>query len=330
MKKVLILRFSSIGDIVLTTPVVRALKTQISNVEVHYATKQQFVGVLEHNPHITRLHALQKNQSLSSFAHTLKQEHFDFVVDLHNNLRTRLIKWRLGVKSAAFPKLNLAKWLYVHFKKPMPVQHIVERYMQAASPLGAVLDNDGLDFFIPAAQRLAITDLPPSFASGFVAFAIGGQHATKRLPANKIIEFALVLNQPIAFLGGPEDKPIAEEVLMALRAHNSSQTYIHGCGVWNLNQSASVLDLATLVLTHDTAMMHIAAALNKKIVAVWGNTSPELGMYPYKATHVNVQNMQLSCRPCSKIGFKACPKKHFKCMQDLHITPQIIDVNQSE
>ena len=109
--KILVLRFSSIGDIVLTTPVVRALAQQVPDAEVHFATKPGYRGLLEPNPYITKVHCL--TGSLGEFVQELKAERFDYIIDLHNNLRTRLVKLQLGVKSSSFDKLNWQKWLLV-------------------------------------------------------------------------------------------------------------------------------------------------------------------------------------------------------------------------
>lgn len=128
MPKVLVLRFSSIGDIVLTTPVVRNLKQQLSGAEVHYCTKSQFRILLENNPYVDKAFYLDK--SLNNLIDELKKENYDYVIDLHNNLRSSIIKWRLGKKSFTFDKLNLKKWLLVNLKvNKLPSLHIVDRYM---------------------------------------------------------------------------------------------------------------------------------------------------------------------------------------------------------
>ncbi len=321
MKKILVVRFSSIGDIVLTTPVLRALAAQLPQAEVHFCTKKQFENILKDNPYVHSVHCLDKN--FSDLLRQLKAEKFDFVLDLHHNLRSFRLKWHLGRPSASFDKLNWRKWLYVKFKMPMPKQHIVERYMATAAKLGIRPDGKGLDYFVPEKDNLTFQDFPDPFQQGFVAFAIGGQHATKRLPSSKIIELSLKIDRPLIFLGGREDREVAEYVVKALRNQKPHALVMHGCGLWNLNQAAAVVRLAEQVWTHDTAMMHVAAAFGKKIVAIWGNTTPELGMYPYQSPHFNLENKQLKCRPCSKIGYASCPEEHFKCMNALSFTEEL-------
>jgi len=328
--KILVLRFSSIGDIVLTTPVVRALAQQVPSAEVHFATKPGYRGLLEPNPYVTKVHCL--TGSLGELVEQLKAERFDYIIDLHNNLRTRLIKLRLGVKSSSFDKLNWQKWLLVNFKiNKLPDVHIVQRYLAAAAPLGVKDDGQGLDYFIPPAQEVALKTLPQSFQRGYAAVAIGAQHATKRLPLEKLVELCQRLApRPIMLLGGPEDAPVAEAIIAAVaqaKDHSPIHPSTHppienGCGRYSLHQSASLLRQAAFVVSHDTGLMHIAAAFGKEIFSVWGNTVPEFGMYPYRTDFQVLEVKGLSCRPCSKIGFAKCPQGHFKCMRE-----QVLDLN---
>lgn len=312
MTKFLILRFSSIGDIVLTTPVVRCLKQQYPDAEVHYATKKSYKSLLENNPYIDKILVLENG--LNELVKSLQSERYDYIIDLHNNLRTTIIKLRLGVKSFSFDKLNLQKWLLVKFKKNlMPNVHIVDRYMKTVESLGVKNDNKGLDYFIPEKDEMPLDWLPENFRNGYAVYAIGGQHETKKLPLNKMIELCQTIQLPLVLIGGKEDVVISEQLII-----NSKNILIFDtCGKCNLNQSASIIKNAKIVYTHDTGMMHVAAALKKKVISIWGNTVPEFGMYPYQTDFEVIENRDLNCRPCSKIGYKKCPLGHFKCMNDL-------------
>lgn len=313
MPKILILRFSSIGDIVLTTPVVRAVKQQVPNAEVHYCTKSNFRAILEANPYIDQVHCL--GDSLSTLIEELKKEKFDYVIDLHRNLRTSIIKFRLGVKSKSFDKLNFEKWLMVNFKiNKLPEVHIVDRYLDAGSALGIKADGKGLDYFIPPADRVAISVLPAGFENGYAAFAIGAQHFTKRLPEEKILELCRKITLPILLMGGKEDAERGNYLETELK--KEGRLVYNSCGKFNLNQSASLVEQSQVVFSHDTGLMHIAAAFGKEIYSIWGNTIPGFGMYPYKTKFHVFENRSLSCRPCSKIGYQKCPKGHFKCMME--------------
>ncbi len=312
MQKILILRFSSIGDIVLTTPVVRCLKKQLPSSEIHYLTKPAFATILENNPYIDKIHVLDK--PLLDKIKDLKAIGFDCILDLHHNIRTLLIKSLLDIPTFSFNKLNVEKWLLVNTGIDiLPSVHIVDRYFETAKNLDIKNDNQGLDFFIADS-----IELPKNLPATYIAFAIGAQHATKRLPTNKIIDLCNQLHLPVILLGGKEDIEPGNQI-----ANSSTNQIINLCGQTNLQQSALVIKHSFKVIAHDTGLMHIAAALGKDVLSVWGNTIPQFGMYPYtknnKSNYSLFEVTNLSCRPCSKIGFNSCPKQHFNCMnqQDL-------------
>lgn len=309
--KVLIIRFSSIGDIVLTTPVVRCLKQQL-NCELHYLTKRSHASILDPNPYLNRVWTIEKK--VGEVKAQLKLEGFDYIIDLHNNIRSRQVKWALKAKAYTFNKINWQKWLMVNFKiNRLPKIHIVERYLQPATKLGIKNDGKGLDYFIPKEQAINIKE-QFQIQGDYIAFAIGAAHATKRLPNEKIIEICKKIRLPILLLGGPVEAKEGEFI-----AEQSGKHVLNTCGQLKLHQSASVVHQAYKVITHDTGMMHIAAAFQKEILSIWGNTIPEFGMHPYygsqedRNTIFEVKN--LPCRPCSKIGHETCPKGHFKCMK---------------
>ncbi len=318
LKKILIIRFSSIGDIVLTTPLVRCLKKQLPGTELHYLTKKVFLPVLECNPYIDKVHYI--NTNISEVLLDLKKEGFDFVIDLHKNLRTFILKTRLRIKTRSFQKLNFEKFLLVNFKiNRLPNLHIVDRYLETASSLGVVNDGMGLDYFIPENEQLSMPDLPIQYKDGFIGAVIGGQHETKLFPLDKWIELITKINKPIVLLGGPDDFEMGEEI-----AKPFGDKVWNTCGKFSLNQSASLVKIADQIITNDTGLMHIAAAFKKTIISVWGNTTPDFGMYPYMPkdqTHKMsmIQVHGLKCRPCSKIGYSKCPKTHFDCMNKMNV-----------
>ena len=316
--KVLILRFSSIGDIVLTTPVLRCLKTQLGNIEIHYATKKQYRPLLSSNPYIDKLNLL--DEDLSALTNELKKENFDLVIDLHRNLRTAVIKSRLRKKSSSFQKLNVRKWLEVRFKlHVLPKKHIVDRYLDTVSHLGIKNDGKGLDYFIPDEEKIPVSTLPAFCRNGYTAVVIGAIHNTKKLPVEKLCELCLNIKTAVILIGGPEDKENGDQIASA-----DPQKIWNACGLFSLNGSASLLQMAQKVYSHDTGMMHIAAALQKDIVSIWGNTIPEFGMFPYYGDRLTLEEQRsmkkvlevehLYCRPCSKIGYDKCPQGHFRCM----------------
>ncbi|MFB9863907.1 glycosyltransferase family 9 protein [Rufibacter immobilis] len=326
MKKILIIRFSSIGDIVLTTPVIRCVKEQVPGAEVHFCTKAAFRNIIASNPYVDKVFCLEK--SLKDLLAQLKAENYDLVLDLHNNLRTRILKTRLGRPARSFDKLNYRKWLLVKFKiNRMPDVHIVDRYLATAAPLGVKNDGKGLDYFIPEQDEVDMRTLPQTHQNGYYAMAIGAQHYTKRLPVDRLIELCAKINGPIVLLGGKEDLEVGRMVEMYFSSEPYSsqvseggkQTVIYNaCGKYNLNGSASLVRQARAIFSHDTGLMHIAAAFQKKIYSIWGNTVPAFGMYPYTQDYEVMEVKNLYCRPCSKIGYSQCPQRHFRCMREIN------------
>jgi ADP-heptose:LPS heptosyltransferase len=312
--KFLVIRLSSIGDIVLTSPVIRCIKNQIGDSEVHFLTKFQYSAVLSNNPNIDRLWLLQNN--LSELIEELKSQNFDYIIDLHNNLRTWRIKNKLRCLAFSYNKLNFQKWLLVNFKiNKLPEKHIVDRYMDTLSIFGVVNDDKGLDYYTSPEDEIFTDEITQMLPVKYAALCIGAQHNTKKATPESLAVFCDHATLPVVILGGNEDVDAANKILRL----SNNKNLISLAGRLRLNQSAVIVRKAELVVSHDTGLMHIAAAYKKRIISLWGNTIPEFGMYPYM-THPDsmiFENKSLSCRPCSKIGFSQCPQKHFKCMLDL-------------
>lgn len=312
MVKFLIVRFSSIGDIILTTPVIRGLKLQIEEAEIHYLTKKRYEGVLSSNPYLDKMYILDNN--FRSIMRILKKEKYDYIIDLHRNIRTARLKFSLASISFSFNKLNKLKWLLVNFKiNKLPNVHIVDRYLETVKLFSVENDKKGLDYFIPPGDEVNTETLFGCKPGEYLVIVVGGGHNTKQIPEESLIKIINDLQINCILIGGSEDSEKAGNVLEGI---NENAKVINQVGKLSINQSASVIQQSRLILTPDTGMMHIASAFQKKILSVWGNTVPSFGMYPYlpgKDSEL-FEVKELSCRPCSKIGFKTCPKKHFNCM----------------
>lgn len=330
--KLLLIRFSSIGDIVLTTPVLRCIRRQYPDAEIHFLVKQSFKAVVAHNPYIDVIHTLDKD--LDESIAELKQVKFDYVIDLHRNLRTMRVKRALDAPALTFNKLNFRKWLYVNFKwNVMPDKSIVDRYFEGMQALKLKNDGQGLDYFIADQQVTSQDDIPMGHWAGFIACVIGGSYATKKFPVSKWQELAAQSPYPMILLGGPEDREEGNEIAKV----DSGKVY-NACGKFSLNESADLVKRAKVVISNDTGLMHIAAAYKKPVISLWGNTTPEMGMFPYYGFNNLNQNVAqlsvihevkgLGCRPCSKIGYHKCPKKHFRCMNDIEVGPIIESVKR--
>jgi ADP-heptose:LPS heptosyltransferase len=320
--KILVIRFSSMGDIIYTTPVVRCLKEQLPNAEIHFLTKPAFKYIYDNNPYVEKLLLLKP--TLSETVADIKMEKYDYIIDLHNNLRTAIIKTLTGIKASTFHKQTVLKWLSLrmnlHLVAPI---HLVDRYMATVSFLGVKNDDGPINYYLKADHSLAKL-LPPSHQNIYVAFIIGATHFTKRMPNNKIISICNDINYPIVLLGGGDVKVNGDEIKEAL----GDKVY-NACGVTSLDESVYIVSKAHSVVGFDTGLTHIAEAFDRPIVSVWGGTAPELlGVQPYKVKDVLVSETDISCRPCSKFGLAKCPLGHFKCMTEMPEKPITDFVNK--
>lgn len=313
MVKFLIIRFSSIGDIVLTTPVVRGLKQQVEESEVHYLTKKQFLPAIKANPYIDQIHVFDDN--LGKVIRILRKQNFDYIIDLHRNLRSFRVKNSLRRFSFSFQKLNREKWLMVNLKiNRLPEKHIVQRYLETVTHFSVEEDGKGLDYFVAPEDEWDFRQDYPLLRKPFWVAVVGGGHATKQIPAEKLAMLINSIDVPVVLLGGPDDTNKSEQIMGLC----PGRPLIDLTGKINLNRSAYLVKHCRLILTPDTGLMHIAAAFKKTVFSVWGNTIPQFGMFPYHADGASrIYEVEgLKCRPCSKIGYEQCPRKHFRCMVD--------------
>lgn len=314
--KFLVIRFSSIGDIVLTTPAIRCIKQQVPGAEVHFLTKKKFKAVTIGNPYIDKFHYLDDNYAATMQA--ICNEQFDYIIDLHKNLRTLRLWLQTDTRTKWFSyrKLSFQKFVLTKFHiNTMPGIHISQRCLNTLKPLGIKDDGKGLDYFIPKSEEIKIEDLPLSHQMGFIAVVIGASFFTKKLPVPKLQELCSKINHPIILVGGKEDFEEGDAVskIEPVKIYNA-------CGKFNLNESADIIRRAKLVISHDTGFQYIACAFNKPVMAVWGGTSPKLDVEPYYGSavaqkHTNFIVPGLPCQPCSNFGTRTCPRKHFKCMR---------------
>jgi len=316
VNKFLFVRFSSIGDIVLTTAVIRCLKLQKPEAEIFFLTKSRFKPLLENNPYLKKVIGIES--SINDAVKEIKEINPDCIIDLHANLRSRLLALKIRKKTFSIPKLNFLRWKMVYTRKREALPHINSRYFKALEKFGITYDGLGLDYFLGELERknkdLAQLDL----SADFDVWIIGATHFTKRLPAEKIIEGINIRQRPAVLIGGSDEHTAGSGIAAACNF-----PVINLCGKTNFDETALVIQKAKIVFTNDTGFMHVAAALKKKIVSFWGGTVPELGMSPLlpkiSTPAMIVENNQISCRPCSKIGKAACPLGHFSCMKEINM-----------
>jgi len=330
MKRILLIRFSSIGDIVLTSSTITLLKKENPTAEIHYLCKASFSELVQYNPAISEVHAWTKEKA-DEILKTLQSLHFDYVIDLQNNLRSALIRFRLARPSAVLDKENWKKWKMVHFhNRTIDIPHIVHRYEDTLAILGIKSQyNTPLSFHFPktidrelqtylAEQNISLTH------SRTLAVVLGAQHATKKWILSSLAEALNTLGMPVLLLGGKNETEEASTLLTLLKV-----PCVNVVGKSSLLLSAALMQKCSAVLAYDTGFMHIAAALGKSIFSIWGGTVPELGFAPYTKDALILENNEAKCRPCDKIGKNTCPKGHFACMKELSAKQVVEEIRKN-
>lgn len=322
--KFLVIRTGDIGDIVLSTPVIRCIKKQLPLAEVHFLLNSRFRLLLEQNPYVDKVHSFTESETIGE---ELRSENFDIVIDLQDDRFSRRIIRELGVTAKSYDRLAFKKALYTRFKvNTMPSLHVVDRYLKTVESLQVKDDGEGLDYFIPSRDEVVEKDIPASHHLGYIALVIGGSKFNKKMPVEKLKEICLAIDHPIILLGANEDFNEGYQVssIDPVKIYNA-------CGKFNLNESADLLKKSRLVISHDTGLMHIAAAFKKPIISVWGSTVPSFGMVPYygkrfqnRVSSEMIQVKNLWCRPCSERGLDHCPQGHFKCMKKISV-PAVVE-----
>jgi ADP-heptose:LPS heptosyltransferase len=251
MAKILVIRFSSIGDIVLATPVLRCIKDQLPGAELHFLTKSSFKQVTIANPYIDKFFYFDKE--LGPLTDALRAEQYDHVIDLHNNIRSKRIRKALKRPTEVIDKLSFQKVLLTKLNiNLMPGRHITQRSLDTVKALGVRNDGKGLDYFVPEEENVPLDQIPTSHHAGYIAIVIGASYATKRMPVHKFQELCYKLEHPVILLGGKEDRDSGE-----LIASVDPVKIYNACGKFSLNESADLIRQSKLVVSHDTGMQDI-------------------------------------------------------------------------
>lgn len=308
---------------VLCAPAINLLRHHLGqDAELHFLTKAAFAPLLAPNPKLSRIHSLKAD--LSETIRELRAENFDYVLDLHQSLRSLRVLLALRKPFSVFDKLSFRRWLFTRFRlRHLLISHVCERYTEAAKkclqylhiPLQADFVAE-LDFFLSEAAEVRAEQLDFPF-EGSYAVVLGATHATKKWLPAYFLETINRLGLPVVLLGGKAERKEAEEIIAGIKV-----PFFDAVGGFDLQTSAAMLSRTRFVLTHDTGFMHIAAAFRKPVFALWGSTAPSLGFAPYQTQHIPLELADLACHPCSKMGTANCPQGHFNCMRQL--SPELV------
>lgn len=308
LNKILVIRLSSLGDVLLTTPVLRALKQKFKTSEIHFLVKPQFADAVRYNHNISKIHEYDPER-IDEIKSILEKERFDLTIDLQNNFRSRDITRGLKSELRKISKPTLKKWLLVNTKINLlkDLKTIPHRYSETVENLQ--LDSNGLDLFLPEGFE---SDLENNI--NYVGFCPGAQHFTKRWPKEYFIELGNMLsrnNYKVVLFGGKIDKGICSEISAGIgnciNFQNDDELY----------KIADGMKKCKLIVSNDTGLMHVAAAINVPVISIFGSSVKEFGFIPYNVRSKILENNHINCRPCSHIGKSECPQQHFKCMKEI-------------
>lgn len=336
-EKILIIRLSSIGDVLLTTPVIRLLKMKFPGSKIDFVIKKEFAQVLADHPQINRLFIFDKHdekKSVQAIKTELRLRQYDLVVDLHKNFRSYLLTTGIRAnKIVRYSKGVISRFFYVKFKLKCS-SVIIPAYLKYINCLKSFAiedDRQGLEFYVDADVKKQVDQKYSTFlhegVQRIIGIAPGAHHPTKRWTSegfsNVINHLVENRDHKIILFGNQED----QKLIASLDIH-SHTNIMNAAGKLSLRETGALMDFCDLVVTNDSGLLHLTSALKKKVVAIFGSTTEELGFFPYTTEHSVVQNKSLRCRPCSHIGRSKCPKKHFKCMKDIS-AGQVIDAIQN-
>ena len=304
--RIVIIRLSSLGDVLLTTPLIRSIKKKNPSIQIDFVVRKEFIEAIQNNPNLSEifLYGNSKNEREILFK-SVQSKKYELVIDLQNNFRSREITRLLNCKTLRFNKNNIKKFLLVHFKINLlkDTAQIPKRYAEAAGLIE--LDEKGLDF---CTENHPDEGLKKDLK--YIGICPGAKHFTKRWPKEYYIELGKKLESSgykIVLFGGEDELQICNEI------QNKLTSAINLCNT-NLKQTAANMKKCEAVFTNDSGLMHLTSAVGVPVIAFFGSTVKEFGFFPYKAKCLILENENLSCRPCTHIGRESCPKTHFKCM----------------
>jgi lipopolysaccharide heptosyltransferase II len=326
---ILVVRFSAIGDILLTTPLLRAIRTRHPGARIAFLTKEQYAPLLSDNPNVSEVLGIREEDGIRAIAAIIRSVRYSHLLDLHGSLRT------LGLRAMArgpwrtFPKRRLERRVLISTKRDiypadMPV---AERYFEAAAGLDLAVDGQPPDFFLaPEAEERAdarLAELGLGRGRALVAMAPGAAHATKRWPTEGWIRLSRRLvstGAEVVIVGGPEDTELANTIVAGARGALSGTEECRVASVagsLGLQESGAVIRRAAALISGDTGAMHMATGVGTPVVALFGPTVRQFGFFPYRAARSAVVELPLECRPCSAHGGASCPLGHHRCLRTI-------------
>ncbi len=317
---VLVVRFSAIGDILLTTPLLRAIRTRYPGSRIAVLTKEEFVPLLSHNPNVSEVLGVGPDESVVSIARRIRGVHYSHLLDLHGSLRSHALRRLAPGPWRSYPKHRIERTALITIKRDIYADHrpVAERYFQAARGLAVDPDGGPPDFYLAEEADEKAADVLAAMSIGrdrpIVAIAPGAAHATKRWPAEYWVDLARRITSTgadVAVLGGTDDTELGRRIAEAAGANVASIA-----GTLGLQETGAVIRRAEALISGDTGVMHMATGVGTPVVALFGPTTRPFGFFPYRS-NASVVELDLPCRPCSAHGSARCPLGHHRCMTQM-------------
>ena len=303
--RIAIIRLSSFGDVLLSTPMIRSLRAALPDSHLTMISRHPFSSMIEHHPDLSEVMIYSE--------HLEFPDPFDLVIDLQHNFRSkRLLKRMTYTQKVTYQKQQLSRFFYVNMKIGSfntPIRSVVERYHDTIQEFEIPLISERPDYHIHGQYQRPTND-------PYIVIAPGAAHVTKQWPESNYLQLIERMkltysNHRIVLLGGPAEISTSDHL------KSRHPELINKTGHTSFDESAFIIKHANLVICNDSSMMHMANAMDRPIVVFFGSTTERFGFFPYGAKYEVLQQNELRCRPCSHIGRSACPEGHFRCMLDL-------------
>ena len=317
--RVLVIRLSSFGDVVLTYNFLKELRKAYPESEIHFLVKQKYKQLLEVVPYINKIITVSSSDSILAIRKQLIFNHYDLVFDLSNHLKTFILTLFLRSRKIRFKKDYFKKFLLVYFKINF-FKDIIPVYKKYLLTLSKVTHNVSYNF-VPLLENLK---LPNLLSYKYIVLAPSSGHFTKTYPKEmfeKIFgEFSSNSGKKIVLVGDntPSDLEICSYLEVRLK------NCVNLCGKTDFKKLLSLVFYGEFIVCNDSGILHLAEAMNKKTFVFFGSTVKEFGFFPQLPTTTVFENNEISCRPCTKIGRSKCPRKHFKCMYEIKVNSEFL------
>jgi len=330
VKKILVIRFSSLGDIILLNPIFKTIKALWPDREMIFVTKYTYRKIAINNPYVDKCVFLnEEGKTLSKMIYELaNMGRFEYIFDMHNNIRSFLIKLFIrGNYRHTINKFTVKRYLTIWTKRDYKIPDAVERYKNvilSAARTSHISAQLNYEFFIPNInyyKNLSYSILPQEYDNRYICISPGAKWLTKRWPVEKYAELLKFLindaEESIVLTGDKDEIAIGERLLSLVNNKDKNVRVINLIGRTALDELVGIVSRAKLYIGNDSGTSHIAAMANVPSVIILGPTDKKLGFFPYKNNNVYIIEKSLNCRPCTLHGRNRCPKKHFKCMYDI-------------